>query len=209
MSQASRFRRHCREVRDAIFSRCSVGEPVVHAKHFLSNIGAACILPASAIAPENSWPGTAPVRFSPDLLWEVGAMHLGIKEKDDIIEGIVKGGRAEQRIVVREELAMAESTGFRMIVDGQSRPLNPLIVYRIGRESGMPAAIPAPLMVELEINYGENDLRLAVRDTTIPGHIAFPRPPSGHTWRWLRWRLWRRPKTGEHMEKDVGDVQPR
>ena len=28
-------------------------------------------------------------------------------------------------------------------------------------------------------------------------------------WRWLRWRLWRRPKTGAQMEKGVEDVQPR
>ena len=155
---------------------------------------------------------------------------------------------------------MAESTGFRIIVDGQSRPLNPLIrdqVYRIGRE-GLSNAFrhSGAAMVEVEINYGESDLRLAVRDTgcgideevlrsgreghwgligmrecaekigaqlkvrsragagteldlTIPGHIAFARPPSGHRWRWLGWRLWRRPKTGAQMEKGVGDVQPR
>jgi signal transduction histidine kinase/ligand-binding sensor domain-containing protein len=161
---------------------------------------------------------------------------------------------------IREELAVAESTGFKIIVDGQRRPLNPLIrdqVYRIGRE-GLWNAFrhSGAAMVEVEINYGESDLRLAVRDTgcgideevlrsgreghwgligmrecaekigaqlkvrsragagteldlTIPGHIAFTRPPSGHTWRWLRWRLWRRPKTGAQMEKGVGDVQPR
>ena len=161
---------------------------------------------------------------------------------------------------VREELAVAESTGFRIIVDGQSRPLNPLIrdqVYRIGRE-GLSNAFrhSGAAMVEVEINYGESDLRLAVRDTgcgideellrssreghwgligmrecaekigarlkvssragagteldlTIPGHIAFTRPPSGRTWRWLRWRLWRRTKTGAQMEKGVEDVQPR
>jgi hypothetical protein len=124
-----------------------LGAPVVHAKHFLSNIGAACILPGFRYRSGELMARNGPVRFSPDLLWEVGAMHLGIKEKNDIIEGIVKGGRPGQRIVVREEFAVAESTGFRIIVDGQSRPLNPLIrdqVYRIGRESGMPSATPAP-----------------------------------------------------------------
>ena len=54
-------------------------------------------------------------------------------------------------------------------MDGQSQPLNPLIrdqVYRIGRE-GLSNALrhSGAAMVEVEINYGESDLRLAVRDT--------------------------------------------
>jgi signal transduction histidine kinase len=70
---------------------------------------------------------------------------------------------------VREEIEVADSTDFRIIVDGQRRPLNPLIrdqVYRIGRE-GLSNAFrhSGAALVEVEINYGESDLRLAVRDT--------------------------------------------
>ena len=69
---------------------------------------------------------------------------------------------------VREELAVPDSIGFRIIVDGLRRPLNPLIrdqVYRIARE-GLSNAFRhsgAPL-VEVEINYCASDLRLTVRD---------------------------------------------
>jgi signal transduction histidine kinase len=52
---------------------------------------------------------------------------------------------------------------------GKSRALNPLIrdqVYRIGRE-GLSNAFrhSGTAMVEMEISYGERDLRLAVHDT--------------------------------------------
>jgi signal transduction histidine kinase len=69
---------------------------------------------------------------------------------------------------VREDLAVPDSIGFRIIVDGPRRPLNPLIrdqVYRIARE-GLSNAFRhsgAPL-VEVEINYNTSDLHLAVRD---------------------------------------------
>jgi signal transduction histidine kinase len=70
---------------------------------------------------------------------------------------------------VREELPVPESTGFRIIVDGQHRPLNPLIrdqVYRIGREALWNAFRHSGAdMVEVEINYGGGNLRVAVRDT--------------------------------------------
>lgn len=71
--------------------------------------------------------------------------------------------------MVREELGVAESTEFRIIVDGPRRPLNPLIrdqVYRIGREALSNAfRHSGAAMVEIEISYEASDLRLAVRDT--------------------------------------------
>jgi signal transduction histidine kinase/ligand-binding sensor domain-containing protein len=69
---------------------------------------------------------------------------------------------------VREELAVPDSIGFRIIVDGPRRPLNPLIrdqVYRIARE-GLSNAFRhsgAPL-VEVEINYQASHLHMLVRD---------------------------------------------
>jgi signal transduction histidine kinase len=158
---------------------------------------------------------------------------------------------------VREQLAEAESTGFRIIVEGPRRPLNPLIrdqVYRIGREALMNAfRHSGAATVEVQINYDASDLRLAVRDTgrgideqvlrsgreghwgligmrecaekigaqlkvwsrpgagtqlelTIPGHIAFTKPRSGNTPRWLSGWLQRRVKPGTRMEKGAGDL---
>ena len=56
-----------------------------------------------------------------------------------------------------------------MIVDGQSRPLNPLIrdqVYRIGREALSNAfRHSGAATIEMEISYQARDLRLSVRDT--------------------------------------------
>jgi signal transduction histidine kinase/ligand-binding sensor domain-containing protein len=153
---------------------------------------------------------------------------------------------------VREELAVPESTGFRIIVDGPKRPLSPLIrdqVYRIGRE-GISNAFrhSGADMVEVEINYGGSQLRLAVRDTgrgidekvlrsgreghwgligmresaekigarlkvssragegtelelTVPGHVAFVKPPSERRPRWPGWRPWRRRKTHAQVAK--------
>jgi signal transduction histidine kinase len=69
---------------------------------------------------------------------------------------------------VREELAVPDSIGFRIIVNGPRRPLNPLIrdqVYRIARE-GLSNAFRhsgAPL-VEVEIDYCGSELRVVVRD---------------------------------------------
>jgi signal transduction histidine kinase/ligand-binding sensor domain-containing protein len=70
---------------------------------------------------------------------------------------------------VREELAVSESTGFRIIVVGRRRQLNPLIrdeVYRIGREALSNAFRHSGANeVEVEISYDPNDLCVAVRDT--------------------------------------------
>jgi signal transduction histidine kinase/ligand-binding sensor domain-containing protein len=157
---------------------------------------------------------------------------------------------------VREELAVPESTGFRIVVDGPRRPLSPLIrdqVYRIGRESISNAFRHSGAdMVEVEIDYGGSHLRLAVRDTgrgidekvlrsgreghwgligmresaekigahlkvssragegtemelTVPGHIAFFKPPSERLPRWSGWRFWRRLKTRAQVAKSAGD----
>ena len=69
---------------------------------------------------------------------------------------------------VREELSAPESTAFRIIVNGPSQPLNPLIrdqVYRICRE-GLSNAFrhSGASVVEIEIEYGNSDLRVTVRD---------------------------------------------
>ena len=69
---------------------------------------------------------------------------------------------------IHQELAIAEQTEYRVIVDGQARALNPITrdeVYRIGREALFNAFRHADAAsVELELEYGRNSLRILVRD---------------------------------------------
>jgi ligand-binding sensor domain-containing protein/signal transduction histidine kinase len=62
----------------------------------------------------------------------------------------------------------AGPVGFRVVVDGEQRPLHPLLrddVYRIGREALFNAFRHAQAkQIEVEIRYGPNQFRVAVRD---------------------------------------------
>jgi Y_Y_Y domain/Histidine kinase len=78
----------------------------------------------------------------PQLTRVVAMLQQVITESRDALRGL-RGSTSmsddlEQALSkVRDELAVAESTDFRIIVDGPRRPLNPLIrdqVYRMGRE---------------------------------------------------------------------------
>jgi signal transduction histidine kinase len=70
---------------------------------------------------------------------------------------------------VQQEQLIPESTEFRVIVEGRSRVLNPFIrddIYRIGREALMNAfQHSGAASVEIELDYGASQLRLAVRDS--------------------------------------------
>jgi signal transduction histidine kinase len=73
---------------------------------------------------------------------------------------------------VRQELALDDkalgATEFRIIVDGQRRPLHPLLrddVYRIGREALINAMRHSRAKtVEVEVKYSARQLRVQVRD---------------------------------------------
>ena len=69
---------------------------------------------------------------------------------------------------IRQELAGKEQIGFRVIVEGRSRPLHPLLrdeVYRIGREALVNAFRHARAKrIEVEIEYTAHHLRILVRD---------------------------------------------
>ncbi len=68
---------------------------------------------------------------------------------------------------IPQELALTETAGYRVIVDGKPKPLNPIIrdeVYRIGREALVNAFRHARAdHVEVELVYA-SELRLCVRD---------------------------------------------
>jgi signal transduction histidine kinase/ligand-binding sensor domain-containing protein len=70
--------------------------------------------------------------------------------------------------LIRQELGVEEEVGFRVIVDGQPRPLHPFLrdeVYRIGHEALVNAFRHSQAKrIEIEIEYGSSQLRVVVRD---------------------------------------------
>ena len=72
---------------------------------------------------------------------------------------------------VQQELGLVSTAGFRVIVEGQPRPLNPLVrdeVYRIGREALVNAFRHARAStVEVELEYAARHMRMLVRDDGV------------------------------------------
>jgi signal transduction histidine kinase len=68
----------------------------------------------------------------------------------------------------QEELAIEDDVGFRVIVNGQPRPLHPMLrdeVYRIGREALVNAFRHSHAKsIEIELEYAASRLRVLVRD---------------------------------------------
>ena len=85
-----------------------------------------------------------------------------------------------------EELAIAEHAEYRVIIEGQARPLNPMIrdeVYRIGREALVNAFRHSGARhVEIELEYAPSDLRLFVRDDGRGIDPQVLRPGSDGHW---------------------------
>jgi signal transduction histidine kinase len=69
---------------------------------------------------------------------------------------------------IREELAVAQGSAFRVLIEGEARVLHPVIreeVYRIGREALVNAFRHSRASdIELELEYASSYLRLLVRD---------------------------------------------
>jgi len=69
---------------------------------------------------------------------------------------------------IREELAVAQGSAFRVLIEGETRVLHPVIreeVYRIGREALVNAFRHSRASnIELELEYASTYLRLLVRD---------------------------------------------
>ena len=69
---------------------------------------------------------------------------------------------------IQDELALENDVGFRVIVDGQPRPLHPVLrdeVYRIGREALVNAfRHSGAKSVEIQLEYAASQLRVRVRD---------------------------------------------
>jgi signal transduction histidine kinase len=69
---------------------------------------------------------------------------------------------------IRQEFQVPDEIEFRVIVDGQPRPLNPLLrdeVYRIGREALINALRHSQAKeIDLEIKYAARQMQILVRD---------------------------------------------
>ena len=115
-------------------------------------------------------------QVKPTLTRAIGLMGQVIEEGRHAILGLrssygVLLDLKEAFSLVQDEVAptdINQRTGFCIIVDGQSRPLHPVLhdeVYRIGREALINAFRHAKASrIELMLRYSSNRLRLVVRD---------------------------------------------
>jgi signal transduction histidine kinase/ligand-binding sensor domain-containing protein len=117
-------------------------------------------------APDD-WPG------KPRLGRALQLMEQVIEEGRNALCGIRSAGddslNLEQAFSrIRQEFAIEEQVGFRVIVEGQPRGLRPVLrdeVYRIGREALVNAFRHSKAKsIEVEVEYAANHLRVLVRD---------------------------------------------
>ena len=103
----------------------------------------------------------------------LGASGQVVEEGRDALRGLRSSARDASNLEqafshVPQELPTQQGIAFRVIVDGQPRPLHPVIrdeVYRIGREALVNAFRHAHASsIEVEVQYTASDLRILVRD---------------------------------------------
>ncbi len=113
-------------------------------------------------------------KTQPQLARVTAMLQQVVNESRNAVRGLRASGSVPDDLEaaflkVREEIAAAESTQFRIVIDGPRRPLNPMTrdeVYRIGREALSNAfRHSGAAEVEMEINFHASDLQLTVRDT--------------------------------------------
>jgi ligand-binding sensor domain-containing protein/signal transduction histidine kinase len=119
---------------------------------------------------------------------------------------------------VPDELGANPAVDFRVIVEGQSRPLSPFIrddVYRMGREAIVNAFRHSEAnSVQLELEYGSKELRVLVRDngkgmdervlrSGREGHWGLPGIRERAERIGARLRLWSHPARGTEVEISV------
>jgi signal transduction histidine kinase/ligand-binding sensor domain-containing protein len=125
-------------------------------------------------------------------------------------------GQAFSRI--QQELALEEEVGFRVIVDGQPRPLHPILrdeVYRIGREALVNAFRHSHAKsIEIELEYASRQLRVLVRDNGCgidpqmllsgrDGHWGLPGMRERAERIGAKLQVWSRPAAGTEVELSV------
>jgi PAS domain S-box-containing protein len=120
---------------------------------------------------EDNLPSDALVK--PKLERILQLMKQGIEEGRNTIQGLRSSNSRTADLVlalsrVPNEFEIQPDIDFRVIVNGQQRPLQPFIrheMYRIGREALVNAFCHSRAKrVEFELEYAESDLRMRVRD---------------------------------------------
>jgi ligand-binding sensor domain-containing protein len=119
---------------------------------------------------------------------------------------------------VQQELGIQEDVGFRVIVDGQPRPLHPLLrdeVYRIGREALINAFQHSQAKsIEIGLEYASSQLRVVVRDNGRgidpqmllagrDGHWGLPGMRERAERIGANFHVWSRPSAGTEVELSV------
>jgi ligand-binding sensor domain-containing protein len=116
-------------------------------------------------------PAESPAKSSFNRVLQL--MSQVIEEGRNAVRGLRSSHSASMNLEnafaqVRQELAVEDDVGFRVIVDGQPKALHPVLrdeVYRIGREALANAFRHARAKsIELELEYAAGRLRLLVRD---------------------------------------------
>ncbi len=122
---------------------------------------------------------------------------------------------------VPEELGIPSVSNFRVIVEGQSRPLHPAIrddVYRIGREALVNSFRHARASnIEVELEYGVKELRVLIRDNGRgidpqvlrlgrEGHWGLPGMRERAQRIGAQFKVWSRPAGGTEVELAVPAV---
>jgi len=109
----------------------------------------------------------------PGLARVLQLMGQVIQEGRNAVQGLRSSDSAslnlEQAFArIQEELGFQQDLGFRVIVDGEARPLHPVLrdeVYRIGREALVNAFRHARASsIEIELKYAFSQLQMFVRD---------------------------------------------
>lgn len=112
-------------------------------------------------------PARAPLRHIQQLMGQV------VEEGRNAVWGLRSDGSQSLNLeqafsLLRQGLAVEESSGFRVVVEGRPRPLHPIIrdeVYRIGHEALVNAFRHADAgSIEVEVEYSDDHLRVLVRD---------------------------------------------
>ncbi len=119
---------------------------------------------------------------------------------------------------IEQELGVQREIGFRVVVQGQRRPLRPLLrdeLYRIGREALVNAfRHSGARSIEVEVEYSARQLRILVRDDGCgidpqllqsgrPGHWGLPGMREGAERLGGRLRVWSRAASGTEVELSV------
>jgi signal transduction histidine kinase len=119
---------------------------------------------------------------------------------------------------IREELGDEARADYRVVVEGQPRPLNPVIrdeVYRIGREALVNAfRHSGAKRIEIELEYASSGLRILVRDdgrgidpavlrAGSDGHWGLPGMRERAEGIGARFKVWSRASAGTEVELSV------